>query len=82
MQRRLVRFRLLAREHVGEAVEPRLPAERVVQRLAADEPAFEGVDECSDTTVGRRMWHLINEPPELLLAEVVRATLLSDGNRG
>ena len=38
--------------------------------------------ECSDTTVGRRMWHLINEPPELLLTEIVRATLLSVGNWG
>ena len=38
--------------------------------------------ECSDTTVGRRMWHLINEPPELLITEVVRATLLSVGNWG
>lgn len=39
-------------------------------------------NECSDVTVGRRMWHLIREPPELLLAEVVRATLLSVGNWG
>ena len=38
--------------------------------------------ECSDTTVGRRMWHLTNEPPELLITEVVRATLLSVGNWG
>lgn len=38
--------------------------------------------ECSDVTVGRRMWHLICEPPELLLNEVVRATLLSVGNWG
>ena len=38
--------------------------------------------ECSDVTVGRRMWHLIHEPPELLLTEVVRATLLSVGNWG
>ena len=39
-------------------------------------------DECSDVTVGRRMWHLVCEPPELLITEVVRATLLSVGNWG
>lgn len=39
-------------------------------------------DECSDVTVGRRMWTQIREPPELLLDEVVRATLLSVGNWG
>lgn len=38
--------------------------------------------ECSDVTVGRRMWDRIDEPPELLIAEVVRATLLSVGNWG
>lgn len=39
-------------------------------------------NECSDVTVGRRMWGCIREPPELLLDEVVRATLLSVGNWG
>lgn len=38
--------------------------------------------ECSDLTVGRRMWERIDEPPERLIAEVVRATLLSVGNWG
>jgi hypothetical protein len=38
--------------------------------------------ECSDVTVGRRMWDRIDVPPEQLLTEVVRATLLSVGNWG
>jgi hypothetical protein len=38
--------------------------------------------ECSDLTVGRRMWDRIVEPPERLLTEVLRATLLSIGNWG
>jgi DDE family transposase len=38
--------------------------------------------ECSDVTVGRRMWDRLARPPERLLAEVVRATLLSVGNWG
>jgi hypothetical protein len=38
--------------------------------------------ECSDVTVGRRMWEQIDEPPERLIDEVVRATLLSVGNWG
>lgn len=38
--------------------------------------------ECSDVTVGRRMWDRIDEPPERLLDEVVQATLLSVGNWG
>lgn len=38
--------------------------------------------ECSDVTVGRRMWERIDVPPERLLDEVVRATLLSVGNWG
>lgn len=38
--------------------------------------------ECSDVTVGRRMWDRIGAPPEQLLDEVVRATLASVGNRG
>jgi hypothetical protein len=38
--------------------------------------------ECSDVTVGRRMWDRIGIPPERLLDEVVRATLLSVGNWG
>jgi hypothetical protein len=38
--------------------------------------------ECSDVTVGRRMWDRIAEPPERLIDEVVRATLLSVGNWG
>ena len=38
--------------------------------------------ECSDVTVGRRMWDHIREPPELLFAHVVRATFLSVGNWG
>ena len=39
-------------------------------------------DECSDVTVGRRMWDRIDIPPEQLLDEVVRATLLSVGKWG
>lgn len=38
--------------------------------------------ECSDLTVGRRMWNRINVPPEELLDEVVRATLASVTNWG
>lgn len=38
--------------------------------------------ECSDVTVGRRMWERIDEPPERLIDEVVRATLLSVQNWG
>jgi hypothetical protein len=38
--------------------------------------------ECSDLTVGRRMWELIDVPPEQLLTEVVRATLASVQNWG
>jgi hypothetical protein len=38
--------------------------------------------ECSDVTVGRRMWDRIDIPPERLLDEVVRATLLSVGKWG
>jgi hypothetical protein len=38
--------------------------------------------ECSDVTVGRRMWGRVAEPPERLLDEVVRATYLSVGNWG
>jgi hypothetical protein len=38
--------------------------------------------ECSDVTVGRRMWDRIAAPPERLLDEVVRATLRSVGNWG
>jgi hypothetical protein len=38
--------------------------------------------ECSDVTVGRRMWDRLALPPEQLLDEVVRATLLSVGNWG
>ena len=38
--------------------------------------------ECSDVTVGRRMWDRINEPPELLLNEIVRATIDVVGNWG
>lgn len=38
--------------------------------------------ECSDVTVGRRMWGRIDVPPERLIEEVVRATLLSVGNWG
>lgn len=38
--------------------------------------------ECSDVTVGRRMWDRIDVPPEQLLDEVVRATLLSVGKWG
>jgi hypothetical protein len=33
--------------------------------------------ECSDVTIGRRMWDRIAAPPEQLLNEVVRATLAS-----
>jgi hypothetical protein len=38
--------------------------------------------ECSDVTVGRRMWNRIDVPPERLLDEVVRATMASVGNWG
>ena len=38
--------------------------------------------ECSDFTIGRRMWGRIAHPPERLMAEVVRATKLSVGNWG
>jgi hypothetical protein len=38
--------------------------------------------ECRDVAVGRRMWDRIDEPPERLLDEVVRATYLSVGNWG
>jgi hypothetical protein len=38
--------------------------------------------ECSDVTVGRRMWDRIAASPERLLEEVVRATLRSVGNWG
>jgi hypothetical protein len=38
--------------------------------------------ECSDVTVGRRMWDQIAEPPETLLDEVARASLASVGNWG
>ena len=38
--------------------------------------------ECSDVTVGRRMWDRINEPPELLVNELVQATLNAVGNWG
>jgi hypothetical protein len=38
--------------------------------------------ECSDVTVGRRMWERINEPPELLIDEIVRATIDVVGNWG
>lgn len=38
--------------------------------------------ECSDVTVGRRMWNRIDVPPERLLDEVVRATMAYVGNWG
>lgn len=38
--------------------------------------------ECSDVTVGRRMWDRIDEPPELLIEEIVRATIDVVGNWG
>lgn len=38
--------------------------------------------ECSDVTVGRRMWDRIAEPPERLIDVVVQATLLSVKNWG
>jgi hypothetical protein len=38
--------------------------------------------ECSDVTVGRRMWDRIDEPPERLINELVRATLDVVGNWG
>lgn len=38
--------------------------------------------ECSDVTVGRRMWDRIDEPPELLINQIVRATLDVVGNWG
>jgi hypothetical protein len=39
-------------------------------------------NECSDATVGWRMWQQIREPPELRLTQVVRATMLSVANWG
>ena len=39
-------------------------------------------NECSDVTVGRRMWDRIDEPPERLLDELVRATIQVVGNWG
>ena len=39
-------------------------------------------DECSDFTIGRRMWDRLAHPPERLMAEVVRATTRSVGNGG
>lgn len=38
--------------------------------------------ECSDVTVGRRMWDQIAEPPESLLDQVARASLASIPNWG
>jgi hypothetical protein len=38
--------------------------------------------ECSDVTVGRRMWDRIDEPPELLIRQVIAATLTYAGNWG
>src|SRR5262245_37999641 len=38
--------------------------------------------ECRAVPVGRRIWDQIAEPPERLIEEVVRATLLSVGNWG
>jgi hypothetical protein len=38
--------------------------------------------ECSDVTVGRRMWDRIDEPPELLINEIVQATIRVIGNWG
>jgi hypothetical protein len=38
--------------------------------------------ECSDVTIGRRMWDRIDEPPEHLIDEVVRATFLAVQNWG
>ena len=39
-------------------------------------------NECSDVTVGRRMWDQIDEPPERLITEVVPDTSVSVGNWG
>ena len=39
-------------------------------------------DECSDVTVGRRMWNQISVPPERLFHEVIQATELSVGKWG
>jgi hypothetical protein len=38
--------------------------------------------ECSHVTVGRRMWDRIDQPPERLIDEIVRATLDVVGNWG
>lgn len=38
--------------------------------------------ECSDVTVGRRMWDRLDEPPERLIDHVVRASLTYAGNWG
>lgn len=38
--------------------------------------------ECSDVTVGRRMWDRIDEPPKRLIDEIVRATIDVVGNWG
>jgi len=39
-------------------------------------------NECSDVTVGRRMWDHIDAPPEDLILAVIRATLTYAGNWG
>ena len=39
-------------------------------------------NECSDVTVGRRMWDRIDAPPELLIRRVIAATLTYAGNWG
>lgn len=38
--------------------------------------------ECSDVTVGRRMWGRIDEPPEVLIRQVIAATRTYAGNWG
>jgi Transposase DDE domain len=38
--------------------------------------------ECSDVTVGRRMWDRLDEPPETLIDHVVRASFTWSGNWG
>lgn len=39
-------------------------------------------NECSDVTDGRRMWDRIDEPPVLLIRQVIAATLTCAGNWG
>src|SRR5262249_33537858 len=79
-----------AAAHPGEPAGPADPGagpgDHPAGRAGAGGPGAWGSsndpNECSDLTVGRRMLDRIDEPPERLIDEVVRATLLSLGNWG